>query len=70
MLLNLSINDLELLPFKEDTIKNYLLLLPELGKDGYISIEKNASYYIIDSEWNELNDSNNFMPPKTPGCIY
>ena len=70
VLLDLSVTDLELLPFKEDTIKNYLLLLPELGKDGYISIEKNASYHIIDSEWNELNDSNTFMPPKTPGCIY
>ena len=70
ILFDLSFTDLELLPFEEDTIENYLLLLPELGKDGYINAEENASYYIIDSEWNELNEQNNLIPPKSPGCIY
>ena len=70
VILDLSLSDLHLLPFEEDTIQNYLLLLPELGKDGYINEEQNASYYVIDSEWNELNERNDFMPPKSPGCIY
>ena len=69
VLFDLSLTDLELLPFEEDAIDNYLLLLPELGKDGYINVEQNASYYMIDSEWNELNEKKN-IPPKSPGCTY
>ena len=70
VILDLSLIDLHLLPFEEDTIQHYLLQLLELGKYGYINEEQNASYYVIDSEWNELNKRNDFMPPKSPGCIY
>ena len=68
--LDLSLTDLDLIPFHEDNIINYLLLLPELGKDGYINVEQNASYYVIDSEWNELGKCNNLYPPKSPECTY
>ena len=45
-------------------------MLPELGKHGYNTIEQSASYYIIDSEWNELNDNGSFIAPKSPMCLY
>ena len=37
------------------TISNYLLLLPELGEHGYITIDIPSVYYIIDSQWNKLD---------------
>ena len=66
--LDLSLTDFDLLPFEDKMITNYLLLLPELSKIGYINVQKNASYYVIDSEWNELDKSNSFMPPKSTEC--
>ena len=45
----------DLIEFAEKYITTQLLLLPELGKAGYINIEEYSMYYIIDSEWNELN---------------
>ena len=62
--------DFDLLPFEDKMITNYILLLPELSKIGYFHLQKNASYYVIDSEWNELDKANNFMPPKSPECKY
>ena len=47
---NLSLTDFDLLNVDESNIYNYLRLLPELGKEGYINVERNSSYYIIDSE--------------------
>ena len=67
---DLSLTEFDLLPFEDKMITNYLLLLPELSKIGYIHVQKNASYYIIDSEWNELDKSNSFIPPKSPECNY
>ena len=68
--LDLSLTDFDLLPFEDKMITNYILLLPELSKIGYFHLQKNASYYVIDSEWNELDKANNFMPPKSPECKY
>ena len=67
---DLSVTDLDLLPFDDSMITNYLLLLPELSKTGYVNVPKNASYYVIDSEWNELDSSNMFVQPKSPECTY
>ena len=47
--LDLSLTDLDLLNLNKSNIMNYLLLLPELCKDGYIHVESNSYYYIIDS---------------------
>ena len=47
--LDLSLTDLDLLNLNESNIMNYLLLLPELCKDGYIHVKSNSYYYIIDS---------------------
>jgi len=65
-----SMTDTELQPFDENCISNYLLLLPELDKDGYINLEGNGSYYIIDSDWNELDCHILLSPPKSPNCKY
>ena len=67
---DMSLTDFDLLPFDDTMITNYLLLLPELSKIGYIHLQTNASYYVIDSEWNELDKSNIFVPPKSPDCKY
>ena len=60
---NLSLTDFDLLNVDESNIYNYLRLLPELGKEGYINVERNSSYYIFHSEWDELGDGNNFYAP-------
>ena len=57
--LDLSLTDLDLLNLDGSNISNYLLLLPELCIDGYINLESNSSYYIINSEWNEVDNMNN-----------
>ena len=68
--INLALTDSELQPFDESFISNYLLLLPELDKEGYINLQGNGSYYIIDSDWNELDSHVLLSPPKSPKCKY
>ena len=67
---DLSITDIDLLPFDDAMITNYIFLLPELSKTGYVNVPKNTSYYVIDSEWNELDKLNIFVPPTSPECNY
>ena len=62
--LDLSLTDLGLLNLGESNISNYVLLLPELCEDGCINVESRSSYYIIVSEWNEVNKMNNLLTPK------
>ena len=47
--LDLSLTDFDLIRVDESCISNYLLLLPELGKERYINEQKYSSYYIRDS---------------------
>ena len=68
--LDLSLTDLDLLNLYTSNTRNYLLLLPEWYKDGYINVESISAYYIIDSEWNELDNMNNLYIPKSPECKY
>ena len=68
--MNLAATDSQLQPFDEGFISNYLLLLPELDKEGYINLQGNGSYYIIDSDWNELDSHILLSPPKSPNCKY
>ena len=65
-----SKTDLKLNAIDENNISNYILLLPELGKNRYIHLEHNSSYYTIDSELNELNWNMEFVKPKAPNCKY
>ena len=62
--------DLELKQVDERTFTRYILLLPELSKLGYYTISGYGSYYIIDSEWNELDCDIKLLPPKSPNCKY
>ena len=41
--MNLAVTDSQLQPFDEGFISNYLLLLPELDKEGYINLQGNGS---------------------------
>ena len=68
--LDLSLTSLYVLNLDESYISNYLPLLPELCKDGYINVESNSSYYIIDSDWIEVDNMNNLCIPKSPECKY
>ena len=70
MKIDLSMTKLDLILFNEDDIHNHMLVLPELSIFGYIHIECKSLYYVIDSDWNELDDNMNMETPKSPGCIY
>ena len=52
------------------TISNYLLLLPELGEHGYTPVDIPSVYYIIDSQWKELDQYMYLKSPTSPGCCY
>ena len=68
--INENITDLQLRQIDESSFKRYILLLPELSRVGYNTISGCGSYYIIDSEWNELNPKIQFVPPQAPHCTY
>ena len=56
--------------FDVSSIVNLVLLLPELRRYGYTNDNKISLYYIIDSDWNELNNNMQMISPKTPYCTY
>ena len=63
-------NDDELCKVDTATISNYALLSPALGEYGYTNIDKLSLYYIIESEWKDLDRYIQFNLPKSPGCSY
>ena len=68
--MDLDTTDLNLMSIEEENISKFILLLPELCSTGYIKSLQNNSYYIIDSEWNELDEHMNWNRPKSPGSTY
>ena len=70
VILNDKKTDEELKQVDDRTFTRYILLLPELSKLGYYTISGYGSYYIIDSEWNELSHDMKFVTPKAPYCKY
>ena len=68
--LDLNTTYLNLISIEEDNIAKFILLLPELGSIGFIRSLRNNSYYIIDSEWNELDEHMDWNKPRSPGCMY
>ena len=68
--MDLSKTDLDLIPFDKNEIVKYILLLPEINEYGYMTKDQSASYYVIDSDWNELNQYMEFMKPYSPNCKY
>ena len=67
---DMIITDSSLYRFAVSDIKNFTLALPYIGTSGYQANNKSSMYYIIDSEWNELNENEEFQAPTTPGCTY
>ena len=61
---------LDLHELKEESISKYIFFLPKLGELGYANNKNTNLYYIIDSEWNELNKNMVFCRPTSPGCKY
>ena len=70
MKIDLSMTNLDLILFNEDDIHNYMLVLPELSIFGYMHIECKLLYYVIDSDYNEMDNNMNMETPKSPGCKY
>ena len=69
--INMSLTDKDLLSvFDVSSIDNFVLLLLELGGYGYKNDNKLSLYFIIDSEWNELNKDMQMISPKTLNCFY
>ena len=69
--INMSLTENDILgDFDVTSIDNFVLLLPELGGCGYTNDNKLSLYYIIDSDWNELNKDMQMISPKTPNCFY
>ena len=66
--MDLSKTDLELNAIDENKISDYILLLPRLGKIGYIHSEQYSSHYAIDLQWNELNCHMEFVKHRAPNC--
>ena len=68
--LNDEMTDVELNILHLESIRRYVLFLPELTEMGYSHISNYGSYYVIDSDWNELDIELKFLPPKAPNCSY
>ena len=67
---DMTITDSSLYRFAVSDIKIFILALPYIGTSGYQANNKSSMYYIIDSEWNELNENDELQAPSTPGCTY
>ena len=52
------------------TFSNYVLLLPEFREHGYTTIHTPSLYYIIDSEWKELDQDMQLKITTSPRCCY
>ena len=70
IIIDMSKKEDELCNIDTTSISNYVLLLPELGEFGYTNIDNMSLYYIIDSEWKELDRHLKFVSPKSPGTSY
>jgi len=68
--MNVVLTDADFAEIEEMKITKYILLLPKLGDLGYANNEEASLYYVIDSEWNELNENMHFSRPTSPGCKY
>ena len=68
--LDMTLTNMSLPCFHKDFINRYILLLPEIDQNGYKTNEDTCSYYIIDSEWNKLNELKNIRKPKSVGSNY
>ena len=66
----MNLTDYSLECFRKEIINQFILLLLEMETSGYKSDGDVFMYYIINSEWKELDENLVFSMPKTPGFIY
>ena len=57
VVIDMSKTEEELCKVDTTAISSYVLLLPELGEYGYTKIDTLSLYYIIVSEWKELDQN-------------
>ena len=67
---DMKVTDFSMKHLIKASINRFMLLLPKIATSGCNMIEELSLYYIIDSEWNELDEKYLFKKPQTPGCIY
>ena len=67
---DMNMTDYSLECFRKEIINQFILLLPEMETSGYKAGGNMCMYYVINSEWNELDENLVFSTPRTPGCIY
>ena len=70
IIMDLSMTKLDLKSISIGDIRGYILALPELTIDGYLNEQCGCAYYVVDSDWNELDQQMQFNKPKSPGCKY
>ena len=70
MIIDVSKTQYDLIGLTRSDISCYILALPKADVNGFINVECNALYYIIDSNWNELSEEMDFISPRSPGCKY
>ena len=68
--MNVSTTNNDLATLKRSDIYCYILALPKADMNGFINVECNSLYYVIDSNWNELSEEMEFISPRSPGCTY
>ena len=67
---DITITDSLLYRFAVSYIKIFISALPYIGTSGYQANNQSSMYYIIDSEWNKLNENDELQEPSTPVCTY
>lgn len=70
MNMNVSNTQYDLTTLKRSDLSCYMLALPKAEINGFINVECNSLYYIIDSNWNELSEKMELISPRSPGCRY
>ena len=67
---DMTINDFSLKTFTVSDITDFILALLRIDTSGYQANSPSPMYYVIDSEWNELNENDELEAPNMPGCRY
>ena len=70
MIMDLSLTKFDLVSLKVGDILCYLFLLPQVNINGFHNIECHSLFYVIDSNWQELDDQMKMRRPMSPGCKY
>ena len=63
IIMDLSMTKLDLKSISVGEIGGYILALPELTMDGYLNEQCGCAYYVVDSDWNELDQHMQFNKP-------